>query len=161
VPKNTRNIVDWDEGEARRVIAPCARLRGGLLEALHALQHAFGYVPEESCALLAEAFNLSRAEVYGVRSFYEDFRSAPSGDHVIEVCQAESCQARGSRKLTAHAQNILGLRLGETSVDGHVTLRAVYCLGNCAVSPNITLDGKLYGRVSAERFDRLLKKAGL
>ena len=129
------------------------------MEALHGLQQAFGYIPDESYDLLADAFNLSRAEVYGVKSFYHDFRSAPAGHHIIQICQAESCQSRGSRALTAHVQDKLGLTLGETSHDGHFTLDAVYCLGNCAVSPNITLDGKLHGRVSPDRFDSLLQQA--
>ncbi|MBL4767386.1 MAG: formate dehydrogenase subunit gamma [Rhodobacteraceae bacterium] len=149
--------VSWDEGEARAVIARFTHLKGGLMEALHGLQAAFGYIPPESYDLLADGFNLSRAEVYGVKSFYHDFRSSPAGHHVIQICQAESCQARGSRALTAHAQDALGIKLGETSSDGAFTLEAVYCLGNCAVSPNITLDGKLHARVSAERFDALVK----
>lgn len=149
----------WDEGEARAVIARFTPLKGGLMEALHGLQQAFGYIPPESYDLLADGFNLSRAEVYGVKSFYHDFRSTPAGHHVIQICQAESCQARGSRALTAYAQEKLGLQLGETSADGNFTLEPVYCLGNCAVSPNITLDGKLHARVSAERFDALVKGA--
>ena len=149
----------WDEKEAREIIAHHAARKGGLMEALHGLQHAFGYIPAESYDLLANAFNLSRAEVYGVKSFYHDFRSAPAGQHIIQICQAESCQARGSRALTQHVQDKLGITLGQTSHDGHFTLQAVYCLGNCAVSPNITLDGTAHGRMSEDRFDKLLKKA--
>lgn len=148
----------WDEEEAREVIARYAALEGGLMEALHGLQHAFGYIPSQSYALLADAFNLSKAEVYGVKSFYHDFRSAPAGHHVIQICQAESCQAQGSRRLTSYAQDKLGIKLGQTSHDGHFTLEAVYCLGNCAVSPNITLDGRLHARMTARRFDSLMEK---
>lgn len=152
---------EWDEREAQQVIAQFTHLKGGLMVALHGLQDAFGYIPTESYDLLAAAFNLSRAEVYGVRSFYHDFRSEPAGHHVIQICQAESCQARGSRALTRHAQDMLGIKLGETSHDGHFTLRAVYCLGNCAVSPNITFDGRIHARMSADHFDSLLKKAAI
>ncbi|MBL4893845.1 MAG: NAD(P)H-dependent oxidoreductase subunit E [Emcibacter sp.] len=148
----------WDGKEAREIIDLHATRKGGLMEALHGLQHAFGYIPAESYDLLANAFNLSRAEVYGVKSFYHDFTSAPAGQHIIQICQAESCQARGSRALTQHAEEMLGITLGQTSHDGHFTLQAVYCLGNCAVSPNITLDGKAHGRVSEDRFDMLFKK---
>lgn len=151
-------VADWDPVEAQQVIAPFAALKGGLMEALHGLQHAFGFIPEESYDLLADAFNLSRAEVYGVKSFYHDFRDQPAGHHVIKICQAESCQAVGSRALTDHVQEKLGIALGETSHDGHFTLEAIYCLGNCAVSPNISFDGKLYGRVTAEKFDRLIHR---
>jgi len=148
----------WDKGEAQEIIARHAALKGGLMEALHGLQQAFGFVPAESYDLLAAAFNLSKAEVYGVQSFYHDFRTAPAGHHVIQICQAESCQARGSRRLTAHALNHLDITLGETTPDGRFTLEAAYCLGNCAVSPNMTLDGKLYGRMTTDLFDGLLKK---
>lgn len=160
MPKDKTHLekAEWDEKDALQVIAQFTVLKGGLMEALHGLQHDFGYVPPESYDLLADEFNLSRAEVYGVKSFYHDFRSEPAGHHVIQICQAESCQARGSRALTAHAQEMLGIKLGETSQDGHFTLEAVYCLGNCAVSPNITLDGRLHGRVSADRFEQLIKK---
>lgn len=149
--------VGWDEIEARQVIARFTALKGGLMEALHGLQHAFGYIPAESYDLLAEAFNLSRAEVYGVKSFYHDFRSEPAGRHIIQICQAESCQAMGSRVLTTHAQEILGIKLGQTTQDKNFTLEAVYCLGNCAVSPNITMDGKPHGRMTKKHFDSLLK----
>ncbi len=148
----------WDEVEAQTIISRTTSLKGGLMEALHGLQAAFGYIPEQSYDLLAEGFNLSRAEVYGVKSFYHDFRSTPAGHHIIQICQAEACQSRGGRTLTSHAQKMLGIKLGETSADGHFTLEAVYCLGNCAVSPNITLDGRLYGRISENRFDQLIKK---
>jgi len=161
VPKNNTHLekAEWDEKVALQVIAQFAVLKGGLMEALHGLQQAFGYVPPESYGMLADAFNLSRAEVYGVKSFYHDFRSEPAGRHVIRICQAESCQARGSRALTAHAQEMLGIRLGETSHDGHFTLEAVYCLGNCAISPNLAMDGKIHGRMTTDRLERLLKGA--
>lgn len=150
----------WDQDEARRIITRCATLKGGLMEALHGLQGAFGYIPAESYDLLADAFNLSGAEVYGVKSFYHDFRDTPAGHHVIKLCQAESCQARGSRLLTAHVEKLLGIELGETTANGRITLEPVYCLGNCAVSPNITINDKLYGRMDKDRLERLLGEIG-
>lgn len=157
--ENHPEKVAWDRAEAEQIIAQYTVLKGGLMEALHGLQQAFGYVPQESYDLLADGFNLSRAEIYAVKSFYHDFTSAPKGHHVVQICQAEACQSRGSRGLTRHVEDCLGITLGETTHDGHFTLEAVYCLGNCAVSPNITFDGKPYGRMSADHFDRLHKKA--
>lgn len=150
---------EWDEAQAKMLISGFAKLKGGLMEALHGLQNAFGYVDDAALPLLAEAFNLSNAEVYGVRSYYHDFRKAPAGRHVIKICQAESCQAMGSRALTEHARKLLGIELGETNTQGMVTLEAVYCLGNCAISPNIMMDDRVYGRMTADKFDRLLKEA--
>jgi len=115
---------------------------------LQAIQHEFGYVPAEALMPVAKALNLSHADVHGVFSFYHDLRHAPPGRHVVRVCQAEACQAMGARRLTELLTRRLGCGLGETSKDGEVTLEAVYCLGNCALSPAVTVDGTLYGRAT-------------
>jgi formate dehydrogenase subunit gamma len=95
--------------------------------------------------------------VHGVVSYYHDFRTSPAARHVLKICAAEACQAMGSRALVEHARKALGLELGES--DDNITLEPVYCLGNCACSPAIMLDGKTFGRVSAGRFDEIV--AGL
>jgi len=126
---------------------------------LHALQEHFGYVPEPAFPLLADALNISRAEVVGVVRFYHDFREAPAGRHVLKVCRAESCQAMGSEALVARLEAALGVEVGGTTADGAVTLEAVYCLGNCALSPAVMLDGRTHGRVDAARAGRLIEAA--
>ena len=126
-----------------------------LLEILHDLQHELGSVPETALPAIAKALNLSRAEVHGVVSFYHDFRRAAAGRHLIKVCQAESCQALGARALATAIQNSLNVKFGETTSDGAITLEAVYCLGSCALSPAIMVDGKLVGRVDATRFEKI------
>ena len=129
---------------------------GGLLPLLHAIQAKIGYVPPASVTTIAKGLNLSRAEVHGVISFYHDFRSAPSGRHVLQICRAEACQAMGSRALEAHAKNILGIDFGGTTPDGAVSLEPVYCLGNCACSPSVRIDDAIHARVDAARLDVLL-----
>lgn len=126
-----------------------------LLEILHDLQHEVGSVPEAALPVLAKSLNLSRAEVHGVVSFYHDFRRAPAGRHVVKVCRAESCQSMRGNALAAAAQKILKIEFGETTPDGAVTLEAVYCLGNCALSPAIMVDGRLMGRVDAKAFKKI------
>ena len=126
-----------------------------LLEMLHDIQHKLGAIPDAALPVLASALNLSRAEVYGTMSFYHEFRRTPAGRHVVKVCRAESCQAMGARALEAQAQKTLQVRFGETTSDGAITLEAVYCLGNCHLSPNIQVDGKTIGRVNAEKFGKL------
>lgn len=128
----------------------------GLLTALHRLQDQVGYIPEHAIAQLARTHNVSQAEVVGVIGFYHDFRTTPPGRQRLQVCRAESCQAMGADALAAHASRQLGIAFGATSEDGAVTLESAYCLGNCACSPAVMLDGKLYGRVSAEHLDALL-----
>lgn len=148
------------EDQAVAVRAACATHRerpGALLPVLHAVQDALGWVPPAAIALVARELNLSRAEVHGVASFYHHFRSAPPGRHVVRLCRAEACQARGARALEAHAKQALGVDFGATSRDGAVTLEAVYCLGNCACGPALLVDDRdLHANVTPARFDALL-----
>lgn len=130
---------------------------GPLLPILHATQDALGFVPEGAVAPIAAALNLTRADVHGVIGFYHEFRSAPPGRHVLKLCRAEACQSMGARRLEAHARAALGLDGGaHDTADGRFTLEPVYCLGNCALSPAMLLDGELHGRVTPRRFDELL-----
>ena len=132
-----------------------------LVQILQAIVMRHGWVSENSIRQLANELNLSRADVHGVVSYYHDFRIEPPGRHIVKICQAEACQAMGSRELTSHAQAALGADLHGTHAD--VTLEPVYCLGNCACAPAIMIDGKTHGRISAGRFDELvgvLKEAG-
>jgi len=133
---------------------------GGLLRALNDLQEHDGYIDAAYVPRLAKAFNITKAEVKGVISFYEDFTKAPKGEHVIRICQAEACQAVGSRGLTKHAIEKLGITLGGTTPDGRFTVEAVYCLGLCASGPAVMTDGKLRGRMTDQAMDRLLDGAG-
>ena len=143
----------------RPVSAVVARLKdlpGALLPVLHAIQEALGYVPAAAVPVIAEGLNLSRAEVHGVISFYHYFRDTPPGRHTIHMCRAEACQSMNQRALEAHAKRQLGVDFHGTTADGAFTFEPVYCLGNCACSPAIMIDGELYGRVTPERFDAIL-----
>jgi formate dehydrogenase subunit gamma len=150
----------WNAGRAAEIIAAHATGQGTLLPLLHALQEAFGCVPEAAVPLVAHALNLSRAEVHGVVSFYHDFRRSPPGTHVVKLCQAEACQAMGCRELAEHARERLGVALGETTGDGRVTLEAVYCLGLCATAPSAMIDGRVLGRLTPTRLDAALEALG-
>lgn len=140
----------------RRIVADLKGRPGPLLEVLHAIQAQLGYVPAAAVPLVAAELNLSRAEVHGVVSFYHLFRSTPPGAHIVSVCRAESCQAVGGDALAAHARQRLGVDFHETTSDGRFSLEPVYCLGNCACSPAVMVDGRLHGRVTPEQFDALL-----
>lgn len=129
---------------------------GALLPLLHAVQDASGHVAPEVVPVIAEALNLSRAEVHGVVTYYHFFRSTPPGRHVIQVCRAEACQACGAEELLAHAERTLGCSRNETRADGAVTLEPVYCLGLCASSPAIQIDERVHARMTPERLDRLV-----
>ena len=132
------------------VISDHLSLEGPLLPILHALQDAFGHIPAEAHAPLAEALNITRAELHGVISFYHDFRDKPAGVHVVRICRAEACQAMGGAALSAAILSRLGLDWHQTTRDNRVTIEPVYCLGLCACAPAAMVDGKLKGRATAE-----------
>jgi formate dehydrogenase subunit gamma len=149
----------WDADRALARIQELERLPGALLPILHALQDEFGYVDKAAIPLVASALNLSHAEVHGVVSFYHDFRHEAPGRHVLKLCRAEACQSMGCEKMIRHVEDRLGVKLGSTTDDRGFTVEAVYCLGNCALSPAVMLDGKLYGRVSSDVADFLIDDA--
>lgn len=132
---------------------------GPLMLVLHGVQERMGYVPAEAIPLIAKSLGLSRAEVHGVMHFYHDFRTEPAGDHIVQVCRAEACQAMGARPLEAHIKAKLGIDYGQTSADGGFTLEPVYCFGNCACAPTVRIDEKIHARVTPEKFDRLVDEA--
>jgi len=132
---------------------------GPLLPMLHAVQHAFGYVPAEVEVPIATALNLSRAEVYGVISFYHEFRRAPAGRHVLQLCRAEACQAMGCDALAQDLLRRLGLQWGGKTADGALTVEPVFCLGLCACAPAAMLDGAPIGRLDAAALDELVAEA--
>lgn len=131
-----------------------------LLEIFHTLQNELGYLPESTLPVIANALNLSRAEVHGVVTFYHDFKREPQGRHTIKICRAEACQAMGTDKLCDHAEMKLGTEMGGTSKDGKYTVEAVYCLGNCALSPAVMIGDDLYGKVDPKRFDEIVASLG-
>jgi len=129
---------------------------GPLLVVLHAVQDALGYIPPHTVPVVAEALNLSRAEVHGVVTFYHYFRTQKPGACVVQVCRAEACQARGGAMLESHVCATLGLEFHETSADGRTTLEPIFCMGNCATGPAVRINGRLHSHVTPERFDALL-----
>jgi formate dehydrogenase subunit gamma len=148
--------VEWNTARAAEIIASESGRDGPLLPILHALQAEFGYVAREAEPMIAEALNITRAEVHGVVTFYHDFRREPAGEHVLRLCRAEACQAAGCDALIDHAERALGTPLGTTAPGGRVTLEAVYCLGLCALGPSAMLDGKVVARLDTERLDALI-----
>lgn len=142
--------------QALQLFADLIDKPGALMPILHRIQDRLGYVPPEYVPVLAKTLNLSRAEVHGVITFYHEFRSTPPGKHHVHICQAEACQAMHTEALTEHAKKKLGTDLHGTSKDGKYTLDPIYCLGNCALSPAMMVDGRVYGCVTDKRFDDVI-----
>ena len=148
----------WNETQAREIIRRHSAREGALLPILHDVQAEFGCVPAEAVPLIAEALNLTRAEVHGVVSFYHDFRDKPAGRHVLKLCRAEACQSMNSEALAQKVLDRFDLEWGETTPDGRVTVEAIYCLGLCATSPSLLVDERPMGRMTPQKFDALVKE---
>lgn len=140
----------------QRVLERYKDTAGALLPVLHAIQEDAGYVPDVAVPEIAHALNLSLAEVRGVISFYHDFRTSPPARHTLRLCRAESCQSRGAEALAAQLREQLALDDHGTTADGAISLRPVYCLGACACSPALELDGQLHARLTPERLSALV-----
>ena len=151
-----RPETSWDVARAEAVIAEHIARPGAALPLLHGLQAAFGCIPEPAIPLVAEALNITRAELRGIVSFYHDFRSTPPGRRVLHLCRAEACQAMGAARLARELLARLGIGWGETTEDGGLTVLPVYCLGLCACAPAALLDGTPIGELDDARLSECL-----
>lgn len=149
------------EEEIREIVASQLHLEGPLLPIFHALQDAFGCVPQAALPVISDALNITRAEVHGVMSFYHDFREVPAGRHIVKICRAEACQAMGADALAARTLEKLGTQWHGTTANGAVTIEPVYCLGLCACGPAAMMDNKVVGRVDDAKMAKLLAEAGV
>jgi formate dehydrogenase subunit gamma len=140
-----------DSAVLKAILERNQHLPGALMPILHEVQDALGFIPADTVGPIAQALNLSRAEVHGVITFYHHFRSEPDLPRVVQVCRAEACQSMGADRLWAHAC---------ASAEGAFTLEPVYCLGLCSSSPAISINERVHARVDAAKFDRLVARAG-
>lgn len=153
------DIEDWDATRARAIIAERASLEGATLPILHALQSTFGHVPAGAVPLIADALNLSRAEIHGCITFYHDFRAHPAGRQIVKLCRAEACQAAGADELHRQVLAELGIAWHGTTPDGAITVEPVFCLGLCACGPAALIDGAPLARVTAETLRTAIAEA--
>lgn len=156
----THTLIDIKSGKADSALAIAMRYGNkpdALLEILHDVQAELGFVPESSLPAIANALNISRAEAYGVATFYHDFHLKPTGKYVIKLCRAEACQSAGGRELQSAVEKILKIKVGETSADGMITLEATYCLGLCASGPAIMVNGRPAARVDSTKAKSIIE----
>jgi formate dehydrogenase subunit gamma len=152
--------VSWDESLAKEIIDAHSGLEGPLLPILHALQEKFGYVDPRAVAIIAAALNTSRAEVFGVLSFYKDFKRQKPLGATIKYCRAEACQARGAEGLVRRFEQKAGVKI-DGGYHGGVEIETVFCLGNCALGPNALYDGDVYAGLDDESLAALHARASL
>ena len=154
------SLIDKQFGKPDPATSICAahgNKPDALLEILHDVQHALGHVPESSLPAIANALNLSRAEAYGVATFYHDFHLKPTGKHILKLCRAEACQSMGGRALVSAVEKFLKVKIGGTTEDGLITLEATYCLGLCASSPTMMIDEKPVARVNLDKVKSIVE----
>lgn len=163
---HTAAAAPYDPDTVARVIAQRRHLDGPLMPVLHGVQDELGWVPPEAVGQIAQALDLSRAEVHGVLTYYHHFRTAPPARVTIQMCRAEACRSMGCEALAAHAEARTGCRFDAGHGDAasaharaDVALESVYCLGLCAQSPSMTVNGVLHAKVTPEKFDALLADA--
>lgn len=149
-----------EPGAISDVIRAHLDLEGPLLPILHGMIEAFGYVPDAAVEPIADALNISRAEVHGVVSFYHDFRTAPAGRHVVKICRAEACQAQGANALAETVLARLGTAWHGTTPNGAVTIEPVYCLGLCANGPAAMVDDRPVAGLDEAKLAALIAEAG-
>ncbi len=144
--------------EFEAIIDSFKEVKGALIPLLHEAEKLYGYIPIEIQNLLSSKLKISNAEINGVATFYTMFHTAPTGKYHIGVCTGTTCHLSGSAKLLKHLEEKLGIKEGETTSDGQFTIVPVKCIGNCDVSPNMTVNEKVYNKVTIDLIDQLINE---
>ncbi|MBI2287988.1 MAG: NADH-quinone oxidoreductase subunit NuoE [Chloroflexi bacterium] len=139
-----------------QVLAPYRGQRGALIPVLQKAQETLGYLSEATISEIADFLSISRNEIYGVASFYAQFRFERQGKHTVRVCQGTACHVRGGRRIMERAMQELGIRPGETRPDYKFSLEKVACFGSCALAPVMVMDKTVYGRMTTVKVKQLL-----
>ena len=139
------------------VLAPYRGQKGATIPVLQKAQEELGYLPEESISEIADVLGLSENEVYGVASFYAQFRFERQGEHTIKCCQGTACYVQGARKIIEAVEQQLNISGGKTTTEDYkFSIEKVACFGSCALAPVIVVDKKVYGRVTPAKAREIL-----
>lgn len=130
---------------------------GSLITLLQSAQDSYGYVPEKVIHYISELVGIPASEIYGVITFYSQFRLKPIGKNIIKICEGTACHVNGAKSLLAILQDELGISVGETSDDGNFTLQSVACLGCCSLAPVIMINDCTHGNLTTEKIKKVLK----
>ena len=143
--------------EFEAILAEYGTQDGALIPILQKSQEVFGYLPEEVMSRIAKATRMKEANVFGVASFYAQFRFEPVGEHIIKVCHGTACHVAGAGRITDALSNEIGIAPGETSKDMKFTLLNVACLGCCSLAPVIMVGDKTYGRLTTDSVVKVIR----
>lgn len=150
------NTADDREIKVLNIINDYKKVDGGLIPVLHGIQELYGYLPERELRLVSEGLAIPMVEIYGVATFYHYFSLVPKGEHVIRVCLGTACYVKGSQLIINRLTQELGINVGETTKDNKFSLEATRCLGACGLAPVMTVDNKVYGKVTLDDVRRIL-----
>jgi len=134
------------------------RGRDNLIPILQRIQRENGYISKESVNEISGYLDISENEIYGVATFYTQFRFQRPGDHIVKVCQGTACHVKGSDRIKDEVARYLGINTGETTPDYRFSLVGVACFGSCALSPVVVVDDKVYGRMTPQKVKKILEK---
>lgn len=131
---------------------------GALIPLLQSAQDSYGYIPEKAIYYISEIIGVPTADIYGVITFYAQFRLQPLGKHLVRICEGTACHVNGAKNILKTLQNELGITVGETSADNLFTLQSVACLGCCSLSPVMMIDNKTHGSLTADKTKKVIKQ---
>ena len=152
------DLVDPKEVKLEEVLTAHQGKKGVLIPVLQEAQEIYGYLPREVLEIISQKMKILPAEVYGVATFYSQFRLTPVGRHIIQVCLGTACHVRGGAKILQSLEGELKIKDGQTTSDGRFSLEAVACIGACGLAPAITIDGNVYGSLTSERIPEILER---
>jgi NADH-quinone oxidoreductase subunit E len=138
------------------IIDDCKSTKGGIIEAFHALQKEFNYIPQEALTEAARVFGLSEAQAYGVATFYSYLSVEKRGKYIIRMCESAPCHVAGADEVIKAMENYLGIKVGETTADGKFTLELCECIGQCQATPVISVNSKPIFNVTAQQIPEIL-----
>ena len=149
-------VTDERMDKAKAIIEEYKSVKGGLIQVLHGVQEIYGYLPEEVLQVVSEDLDIPMTEIYGVASFYHLFSLEPKGEHIIKVCLGTACYVKGGQNILNRLSQELNIQVGKTTPDGKFTLEATRCLGACGLSPVMTVDDKVYAKITLDDVSRIL-----
>ena len=152
LPRRTR------QKDCPKILGRHDRNRDSLIPLLQDIQANFGYVSEEAVEVIAKHLDVSESCIYGVATFYTQFRFTRPGDHMVKVCLGTACHVRGGSQIMDEVNRHLGIEAGQTTSDYKFSLERVACFGSCALSPVVVVDSKVYGRMSPKKVKKILKE---
>ena len=140
------------------VIAECNSDKSQLMHVMQEAQGIYGYLPREVQVMIAEGMDVPLEKVYGIATFYAQFSLSPKGEYDISVCLGTACYVKGAQQITDKISEILGIEPGECTADGKFSLEECRCIGACGLAPVFTINGEVYGKVTADDIPGILAK---